>query len=140
MYLLLNSSIQFSTFIDSIVAPLEHFSGDTRIVNVTFVFFDSNTQAHTHQPAELKLIVYFFQLIGNKKKIKQSSFIYIPLDYFAMAKVPKRDIGFFLHVVRNALLGVSINKWRCEFILHWKFIVLNYIICRGGCGMHGCCG
>lgn len=78
---------------------------------------DSSTQAHTHHQLNQKYscILFFIHSLdlSNQliEKIEQSLFIrWFSFDSCAMAKVPKRDIGFFLHMVRNGLLGVSIDE------------------------------
>lgn len=64
------------------------------------------TAEHTHHSYR-NYCLYYFSLFASdqsKETANQSLF-----SYFAMAKVVKRDLGPFLRMVRNALLGVSIK-------------------------------
>lgn len=100
-------------------------------------FFPALT-AHSILTTE-KLLVFIYYLPSIVRISKQAKFLF---SYLAMAKVPKRDLGPFLRVVRNALLGVSIwekRKWRncfaiVQITVNWFWAeALNYIICDCVC-------
>lgn len=79
------------------------------------IAFDSTT--HTHH-TENHWYFFLYYLLRLKKTAQAKSLF---SNSVMATKIPKRDLGPFMRVVRNALLGVSIwrEKWANEWIVLW---------------------